>query len=98
MFNKEGESSKHRESLWRVSNLSNQEVDMVNQHIFENAKRQNSTITISEIKDASSEPGDNNTTLRNNVEQPLKVPVIFSEKKGKKEGQVTGSRRIWWGI
>ena len=73
MFNKEGESSKHRESLWRVSNLSNQEVDMVNQHIFENAKRQNSTITISEIKDASSEPRDNNTTLCNNVEQPLKV-------------------------
>ncbi|KAG2591038.1 hypothetical protein PVAP13_5NG450180 [Panicum virgatum] len=38
MFNKEGESSKHRESLWRVSSLSEQEVDRVNQHIFENKK------------------------------------------------------------
>ena len=34
MFNKTGESSIHRESLWRVSSLSEQDVDMVNQHIF----------------------------------------------------------------
>jgi len=56
MFKGGGGPSGSNETHWLATNLSEQEVDLVNQYAFDSAKRQKSSAKISEIQVDSDGP------------------------------------------
>ena len=94
MFDNKGESSKHKEAQWMATNLSGQEIDMVNQHIFDNAKRQKSTIQISEIKGTHTGTVDTTLGAQNPLNQAAKVVMNPCEMLRKERDERRTSERI----